>query len=248
MVNIMVLLSVIIPTYNEEKNIYRLLCALRRQTIPRNMYEIIVVDGHSTDKTFEIAKKYADIVMLQGDSLGADGARNEGALIAKGKILVMTDADTIPPPNWLERIVYIFNKDPQIVAATGPVFPIEQTLKAKLYFAFSYNILLRIIATITNNKIVFTLGNNSAIRRDAFFKVGGYLELGMAADTEISRRLRKYGKLIFDKKLVIYSSARRFEKEGYLKLSYKYLIVAIKAPILGKTDYVIKEYIKTTYD
>ena len=245
----MVLISVIIPTYNEEKNIKRLLLALKRQTLPRDKYEIIVVDGHSTDRTFEIAKKYADIAVLQGDSLAADGARNEGALIAKGKILAMTDADTIPPKHWLERIAINFERNPSVVATCGPIYPIEQTPKAKAYFAFAYNILLRIIVTISRNKLnFFTFGNNSAIRKDVFLKVGGYLEIGMAADTEISRRLRKYGQIVFDKKMYIYSSARRFEKEGYLKLSYKYLIMSIKAPILGKTNYVVKDYMKTVYD
>ncbi|MGQ4832397.1 MAG: glycosyltransferase [Candidatus Asgardarchaeia archaeon] len=243
------LISVIIPTYNEEKNIKRLLTALNKQTLPREEYEIIVVDGHSTDRTFEIARKYADVAILQGDSLAADGARNEGAQIAKGKILAMTDADTIPPKHWLERIAIDFKQNPQAVAVCGPIYPIEQNPKAKLYFAFSYNVLLRVIVGISRNRLnFFTFGNNSAIKKDVFLKVGGYLEIGMAADTEISRRLKKYGEIIFDKQLYIYSSARRFEKEGYLKLSYKYLIMSIKAPILGKTDYVVKDYMKTVYD
>ena len=83
----MVKISVIIPTYNEEKNIIRTLYYLSRQTLPRKNYEIIIVDGGSKDRTVEIALKYADKVIKQ-KSKGVGGARNDGAIIAKGEIIV----------------------------------------------------------------------------------------------------------------------------------------------------------------
>jgi len=68
------MISVVIPTYNEEKNIERCLRALEEQTIPREDFEIIVVDGQSSDRTIEIAQRYADRV-IQQVSEGVGGAR-----------------------------------------------------------------------------------------------------------------------------------------------------------------------------
>lgn len=58
-------ISVVIPTYNEEDNISACLESLSKQTIPREEYELIVVDGGSADKTREFAEKYADRVFIQ---------------------------------------------------------------------------------------------------------------------------------------------------------------------------------------
>ena len=71
------MISVIIPSYNEEANIARCLHSLLKQTIPREQYEIIVVDGNSKDKTREIAERYADLVFIQ-TSTKVGGARNDG--------------------------------------------------------------------------------------------------------------------------------------------------------------------------
>ncbi|MBI4896489.1 MAG: glycosyltransferase, partial [Candidatus Aenigmarchaeota archaeon] len=76
------MISVVIPTYNEEKNIEQCLLNIAHQTIPRHAYEIIVVDGKSKDKTRQIAEKYADKIIIQ-TSQGVGGARNDGVATAK---------------------------------------------------------------------------------------------------------------------------------------------------------------------
>jgi glycosyltransferase involved in cell wall biosynthesis len=75
------MISVVIPTFNEEANIAQCLVSLTHQTIPRTEYEIIVVDGGSKDNTCEIAKKYADQVFTQ-TSRKVGGARNDGVMAA----------------------------------------------------------------------------------------------------------------------------------------------------------------------
>ena len=69
-------ISVVIPTYNEEKNIRRTLFKLNHQTIPRDDYEIIIVDGKSTDRTREIAEDMGARVIIQ-KRIGIPGARND---------------------------------------------------------------------------------------------------------------------------------------------------------------------------
>ena len=73
------MISVIIPSFNEEENIAQCLVSLSHQTVNKSDYEIIVVDGGSTDKTCEIARKYADMVFIQ-TSKKVGGARNDGVM------------------------------------------------------------------------------------------------------------------------------------------------------------------------
>src|SRR5512138_937433 len=103
------MISVIIPTFNEEENIAQCLVSLSHQTVPRDSYEIIVVDGGSKDATCEIARKYADSVFTQ-TSKKVGGARNDGVMAAKGEIIATTDADCILPPDWIARIAEDFEK------------------------------------------------------------------------------------------------------------------------------------------
>ena len=123
------MISVIIPSYNEDTNIGRCLLSLLAQDIPRNEYEIIVVDGDSKDRTREIAGQYADQVFIQ-TSRRVGGARNDGVLASRGEIIATTDADCILPPDWLRNIRDAF-KDEDVVQLYGPVDPIEPGIKNK---------------------------------------------------------------------------------------------------------------------
>ncbi|MCX8169859.1 MAG: glycosyltransferase, partial [Candidatus Methanomethyliaceae archaeon] len=122
----MIEVSVVIPTYNEERNIVRTLYFLSNQTIPREKYEIIVVDGGSKDRTVELASKYADKVIYQR-SRGVGGARNDGAYIARGRIIIHTDADVIVERDWIEKILKKFSNG--VIAVCGPDDRIDSTLK-----------------------------------------------------------------------------------------------------------------------
>ena len=135
------MISVIIPTYNEEKNIERCLKAFEKQTITREAFEIIVVDGQSSDRTTTIAKNFADRV-IQQVSKGVGGARNDGVQIAKGDIIVTTDADCIPYAEWLQVIQKQF-KDEKVVAVTGFLNPFDCEGLRK-YEAFIYKLLFGI--------------------------------------------------------------------------------------------------------
>ena len=72
------MISVIVPSFNEEANIAQCLVSLSHQTISRSEYEIIVVDGGSTDKTCEIARKYADMVFIQKSKKVGGGTERRG--------------------------------------------------------------------------------------------------------------------------------------------------------------------------
>ena len=96
-----IVISVVIPARNSEKTLDASLSALANQSIDRNKYEIIVIDDGSSDGTFEIASKGADLVVrLEGK--GAAAARNTGVNHSKGAVILFTDADCEPCSKWVE--------------------------------------------------------------------------------------------------------------------------------------------------
>lgn len=96
------IISVVVPTYNDSARLEKCINALLQQSLPRNNYEIIVIDNNSSDSCIKIKKKYeGSVVFLSEHRQGSYVARNKGVFHAKGKILAFTDADCIPDKDWL---------------------------------------------------------------------------------------------------------------------------------------------------
>jgi len=175
--------SVIIPALNEEKFIGDCLRSLRAQTVPAY---IIVLDNGSTDKTVEIAKEYADeVLILPGLSLR--DMKQLGVEKAKTPIVVTTDADTVAPPEWLEKLLRHFS-DPEVVAVGGPVRPLEPNTVSSLY--------TNSLSNIAQAGLLYDA--NMAFRRDAVLGSGGYAHLKRGWDWELSSRLNNYGRVVYD--------------------------------------------------
>lgn len=100
------ILSIIIPTYNEEEYLPILLESIKTQNFTD--YEIIVADANSTDKTCEIAQKY-DCIIVEG-GMPAVG-RNNGANIAKGEYLLFLDSDLKLTDDYLRKVIYEFKME-----------------------------------------------------------------------------------------------------------------------------------------
>src|SRR3989344_9001117 len=108
------MVSIIVPTYNEEKNIERLLASLTAQTYKDS--ESIVVDDASTDKTADLARKYTDKVFKRKHA-ERSVQRNFGAIKAKGDKLIFLDADMELSPEVIADCVEITKKG-KIAAVT----------------------------------------------------------------------------------------------------------------------------------
>jgi len=241
------MISIVVPTYNEEKNIERCLKALTNQSIPRDQIEIIVVDGDSTDQTREIAAEYADVVMIQ-TSEGVGGARNDGFKIAKHQIVATTDADCEPKANWVESILKMFDED--TVAVTGILKPFDwrdmNWLNILVYRAIfeTANLMLMIMALFGQYHLC---GANSAFNKKVFIDIGGYKPLAYADDIEIFKRIKNKGGVKLSGAMQINYSVRRIKKIGIM--NYFYLILKMNTEIMVLDRKPMKgSYARTDYD
>ena len=231
------MLSVIIPTFNEEENIAQCLVSLSHQSLPRSEYEIIVVDGGSKDDTCEIAKKYADSVFVQ-TSRKVGGARNDGVMAAKGEIIATTDADCVLPPHWLKRITEDF-RDPSVVQVYGPVYPIEEGIRNQFSLLLA-NMFSRI--GYYSKTFYYTLGCNTAFRKKAFIAAGMYRCIDAGDDLEIAIRLKDKGSIYFDNWLKVGFSMRRYQKFGTVQSIYEWIAIVSDGGESGKYSYSRKDY------
>jgi glycosyltransferase involved in cell wall biosynthesis len=232
------MISVIVPSFNEEANIATCLESLSHQTVPRDGYEIIVVDGDSRDRTREIAENYADLVFIQ-TSRKVGGARNDGVLRAKGEIVATTDADCFIPPNWIERIGKDFECYPEAVQIYGPVDPIEPGIKNWVSLALA-NTFARL--GYYSGTLYYTLGANTAFRKEAFVKAGMYRTIDAGDDLEIARRMRTLGKVLFDDKMRVGFSMRRYQQFGTLKSLWEWIYIVLHGGESEDVSYSRREY------
>lgn len=210
------LVSVVIPALNEEKYLPRCLESLTKQSY-KNL-EIIISDGHSTDNTVDIAKKFKAKVVINPHPT-IPSARQRGVEASRGEIIVGVDADTYYPPAHIQHIVEDFLKDEKIVAVGGgarfPAHPWWVHLGWKTVYSIS--------ALLSQVGIVgYFPAFNFSFRRDAFDKIGGYntyMDYG-GDEFDLRTRLEKVGKIIYDPRLSPLSSNRR-SKVGFFRFVFK---------------------------
>jgi glycosyltransferase involved in cell wall biosynthesis len=218
--------SIIIPTLNEEKLIERSLEQFTSEIKNSFNVELIVSDGGSTDSTINIAKKYADRLILHSEkfSQNISQGRNAGAKDSLGDVLIFLNADTC-----LNDVHYFFTellkefnlKDTAAVACRIEVFPGEKKLSDVLFHGM-YNYYLAIM-----NKGILAMGRGEChiIKKENFFNSGGYDEtLAAGEDFDIYKRLGKSGKIKFRRDLLVFESPRRYRRYGYAKVIWDWTI------------------------
>lgn len=231
--------SIVITAYNEKEYLPKCLQSIRDQDFPKDDYEIIVADNNSTDKTAEIAKSLGARVIAekrQGYVFGL----NTGMHAASNEIIAVTDADTTVSKNWLRNIAESF-EDEGVVAVTGSA----DNLSARPVVNFLMTSLFRVFL-----KIIFALGSphisgfNFAVRKEAFLKVGGLdLSFEMSPDVDLGLRLSKIGKVIYNPKMLVSTSPRRW-KDDPLKTTYEYVKGFVGAVILRRPPNVKQKVIR----
>ncbi len=220
-----VLISVIIPAYNEEMLLPRCLESLKRQSF-RGAYEILVVDNNSRDRTSDVAREAGAEVVFEPHP-GITWARQKGLETARGEIVACTDADSTVGPRWLETIWDAFARDPAAVAVGGQVsYARGRGFGGNLPYWFGPLVLSseRLLCRIVGRPGGFW-GANFAARRSALIRAGGFNRTidFHGEDAELAARLRPLGRILFDAGNVVRTSPRRYEGRGALRTVWRQL-------------------------
>lgn len=206
------LISVIIPAFNEEAYLGETLASLNRaktflQEKESISAEIIVVDNESLDLTADVARDFGATVVGEAQHSVAR-VRNTGAKSAKGDVLVFVDADTIVPDILLWRIVKVM-AEPSCAGGVVDTNYKPAKLASKIYLRF-----WRIVGKVAG----MAQGATQFCRKSVFFSLNGYDEtLFMGEDVDFFWRLQRFarrqnGRVSFIADIQVIPSTRRFDQ------------------------------------
>jgi glycosyltransferase involved in cell wall biosynthesis len=225
------MLSIIIPTLNEENYLPFLLKSLRKQKLDAE-FEIIVSDAGSEDKTINIAKSFGCKVIFGG--FPAKG-KNEGAKEAKGDLILFLDADTFLTENSLEKLLKEFKEKKLDIAS----FLLSSFHK---FHNFSYKILFNFPSLITE-KFLPQAMNAILAKKELHQKIEGFNEeVKIGEELDYLRRGIKFGKFGVLRSAKIFASPRRFEKDGWFTTWLKYFLCQLHMIFFGPVKSDILKY------
>lgn len=184
-------------------------------------FEIIVVDDGSTDAIIDVIRQFPNVRLLQQKNAGPAAARNHGAREAKSDIILFTDDDCVPMPDWIESMLTPFD-DPQVVGAKG-IYRTRQRELAARFVQIEYEDRYRLMAKLPSIDFIDTY--SAAFRRKHFLQMDGYdtsFPVACAEDVELSYRMSARGWLMrYAPGAVVYHThPNSFWK--YLKKKYKF--------------------------
>lgn len=198
---------------NEEKELPKLLIALERQTF--RDFEVVVGDNHSTDATRRLAEKAGARVVDGGNP--SEG-RNAGGYAAQGEILIFFDADVVPPKDFLQNAVDEFTRRGLDVASADSE-PMSKQKRDKILHE-----LVNQYFHLTERMLPHAPGFFIMVRKSIFEAVHGFdPEIRLAEDHDFVKRAAKIGSFGYLDSVKIPVSVRRLNKEGRLKLTWKYI-------------------------
>jgi glycosyltransferase involved in cell wall biosynthesis len=187
--------SIILPTFNRLDEVENFLESI---TLQQNKnFEVIVVDGSPDEILVPVIEKYKPLTNLNyfhQPRLGASESRNMGCEKAKGDFLVFIDSDCVVPPDYLVKVDTYLKANPQIDAYGGPDAADEtfSILQKAINYAMTSMLTTGGIRGKKKHVGKFQLrGFNMGIRREVFFKVGGYSGMQVAEDIDLSMRIQK---------------------------------------------------------
>jgi rSAM/selenodomain-associated transferase 2 len=193
--------SVIVPTLNEE----RILAATLTQARQPGVHEIIVVDGGSVDATRAVAEPLADLVLSAPQGRAAQ--MNAGAAAARGDVLLFLHADTRVPEGYTVAVAAACAQ-PGIIGGRFDVNLQPATWLLRLTGQLM-NWRSRLSRIATGDQAIF-------IRREVFEQLGGYASIPLMEDIELSRRMKRAGRIACLRQRVT-TSARRWQKHGVVR-------------------------------
>jgi rSAM/selenodomain-associated transferase 2 len=190
--------SVIVPVLNEAHTVAAALATARAPEV----LEIIVVDGGSSDRTRRVAAPLADVV-VRGPR-GRAAQMNAGAARARGDVLLFLHADTLLPLGFAAHVLGACWQ-PGVVGGRFDV-ELQPTSPVLRLVAALMNLRSRLSRIATGDQAIF-------IRRDVFARLGGYAQLSLMEDIDLSRRMKRAGAVACLRARVV-TSSRRWRRDG----------------------------------
>ena len=195
------MVSVIVPARNEETVIGRCLKALLNSDYPKDRFEIIVVDGASTDRTWEICKQFEKAhpnlikAIREKEARGKPAALNLALKHARGEIIAVFDADSVPARDTIPKAVEKFS-NPRVAAVQGRLFSLneDENMFTKLV-ALEENVWNRAIVRGRWRRGLFVplFGTCMFVRRSVLDEVGGFDENSLTEDVDLAVKIAKRG-------------------------------------------------------
>lgn len=214
--------SVLIAARNEEQKLEKTIQDILNQSYPKELLQVIVVDDHSTDRTAEIILSYAsqgvELIKLNEDqplNSYKKKAISEAIKIAKGELIVTTDADCRMGPQWLQSIVGSYETQ-QYKMISSPVVYFEEKSFFEELQTLEFLYLIGLGASTIGNKMASTCnGANLAYRKDVFLEVNGFQGIDDVASGDDELLLHKVASLYPDgigfcklKEALVYTHAK----------------------------------------
>jgi glycosyltransferase involved in cell wall biosynthesis len=223
------ILSFVIPAYNEECYLADCIESILRQTERMTeTTEVIVVNNASTDGTRDVALRYPRVKLVDEPRKGLTHARQAGFAASSGRLIANVDSDSRLTEGWVERVLEAFEQNSRLVAFSGPLIYYDLTRQQRrlvqvFYFSawMTYFINRRILHMGS-----MVQGGNFVVSRKALQKIGGF-DLNIefyGEDTDIARRMAAVGDVVYTFQLKMFSSARRLKHEGMLTTAARYTV------------------------
>jgi glycosyltransferase involved in cell wall biosynthesis len=218
------------PGFNEEKLVSLAIRSIRAEMVGRpNEYEILVVDNASTDRTADVALEHGARV-VEELKRGIVTARHAGYRHARYDLLANIDADNTIPSGWLDKALAAM--DPATVVVTGPLVYPEFSRLLQIFTRVFY-----FFGRLSHHAVgTMVQGGNFIVRKSALDAVGGYnTEIAFfGEDTDFAVRIARVGNVKLVPKMWVYSSARRFQVEGVVLTTWRYILNYLTVTFLGK--------------
>jgi Glycosyl transferase family 2 len=194
-------ISIIVPAYNDARNLRECLAALRTAATPDS--EIIVVDDASTDESAAVAERAGVRVVRLPENSGPAAGRNRGVGKALGEIVFFVDSDVAVAPDAVRRVLAVFDRHPEVAAVFGSY---DASPNAPGIVSQYRNLLHHFVHQQGNPEASTFWAGCGAIRRAVFTQVGGFDEghfrRPAVEDIELGYRLRQAGhRILLDKRL-----------------------------------------------
>jgi glycosyltransferase involved in cell wall biosynthesis len=210
-------IAAIVCAFNEDQYLPACLFSLKSQTRPPD--EIIVVNNASTDGTAAAARGVPGVRVIDEPQKGLVIAREAARRAARADVLAFLDADCRAPIWWIERIEQRLERNPALVATTGP-YRFYDWNRSGTMLIRSYDLL---VAPPTHWCVhkgfrmgAILYGGNFAVRREALAAIGGFdrtIEFH-GEDTNVGRRLTAIGQIALCGECWLWTSARRYRAMG----------------------------------